>query len=140
MDRVKELMRVGRGFRYSFSDPYTAAAPSVTASTKSGDCKAKSLWLCDQLGDRDVRYVIGKARRTSHISHAWVMWNDGQRWWILDPTNTNRPIAADAAGKDSYIPLYSWDTNNTYRHGSTPTAPTVVAGKSSKKSPVASQD
>ena len=47
MERAQKLMRVGRAFRYSYTDPYNPALPSVTASTRAGDCKAKSLWLCD---------------------------------------------------------------------------------------------
>jgi hypothetical protein len=140
MDRVKELMREGRSFRYSFTEPYVAQLPETTARTRTGDCKAKSLWIADQIGDRDnIRYVIGKARRTSKISHAWIMWNDGARWWILDPTNTSRPIAADSVSKNEYIPLYSYDSNRCYRHGatqiftaSTGTPSVAVAGNSQK--------
>ena len=139
MDKVKDLMKVGRGFRYSFTDPYTAALPHVTAATRKGDCKAKSLWIIDQMGDENVRYVIGKARRTSRISHAWVMWNNGGRWWILDPTNTARPIAAEKVGSDSYIPYYSWDTSgNTFRHTTTRSMVSSVAGKG-RKAAVASR-
>lgn len=131
MERVKELMREGRSFRYSFTEPYVAQLPEMTARTRTGDCKAKSLWIADQIGDRNnLRYVIGKARRTSKISHAWVMWNDGARWWILDPTNTARPIAADSVSKNEYIPLYSYDSRRCYRHAATQifTANTASAG------------
>jgi transglutaminase-like putative cysteine protease len=131
MDRVKGLLREGKAFRYSFTEPYVAATPEVTARTRSGDCKAKSLWLCDQLGDPSVRYVIGKARSTSKISHAWVMWNDGSRWWILDPTNTSKPIAADSTSRNEYIPLYSYDRHGCYRHAATQTfmASSQIAGR-----------
>jgi hypothetical protein len=140
MDRVRELMREGRSFRYSFTEPYVAQLPETTARTRTGDCKAKSLWIADQMGDRNnTRYVIGKARRTSKISHAWIMWNDGTRWWILDPTNTSRPIAADSVSKSEYIPLYSYDSRRCYRHAATEiftasaaTAGAPVAGKSQK--------
>ena len=136
LDRVKELMRTGRSFRYSFTEPYTAQLPAVTARTRTGDCKAKSLWLADQLGDRNVRYVIGKATRTSKISHAWLMWNDGSRWWVLDPTNTSRPIAAESTSKNDYIPLYSYDTARSYRHAGLGGA---VAGVATKDSSVAAK-
>lgn len=140
LERVKELMREGRGFRYSFTEPYVAQLPETTSRTKTGDCKAKSLWIADQIGDRNnVRYVIGKARRTSKISHAWVLWNDGARWWILDPTNTSRPIAADSASQNEYIPLYSYDSRRCYRHSaaqiftaSAATAGAPVAGAAGK--------
>ena len=136
LDRVKELMRTGRSFRYSFTEPYTAQLPAVTARTRTGDCKAKSLWLADQLGDRNVRYVIGKATRTSKISHAWLMWNDGARWWVLDPTNTSKPIIAENTSKNEYIPLYSYDSARSYRHAGLSGA---VAGVATNGSPVASK-
>jgi hypothetical protein len=138
MDRVKLLLREGKSFRYSFTEPYLAAAPEVTARTRSGDCKAKSLWLCNQLGDRSVRYVIGKARKTSKISHAWVMWNDGARWWILDPTNASKPIAADSTSPTEYIPLYSYDRNGCYRHASTQIF--IANGATAGKPPVAGEE
>jgi hypothetical protein len=136
MDKVKQLLRVGYSFRYSFTEPYVAAAPAVTAKTHSGDCKAKSLWLVDQLGDRNVRYVIGKARSTSKISHAWVMWNDGNRWWILDPTNSSRPISADSVGRNEYIPLYSYDCGHAYRHAATTM---LTASTTTTNAPVAAE-
>ena len=37
-----------------------AALPETTAARRSGDCKDKALWLASQLGDSDVRFVIGK--------------------------------------------------------------------------------
>lgn len=114
--RVQSLMRTGRGFRYAFNEPYVAAAPEVTARTRTGDCKAKSLWLAAQLGDPHIRYVIGKASVDSGISHAWLLWDDGRRWWILDPTNQRRPLPADSAPPDQYIALYSWSTKGVFRH------------------------
>ena len=127
--RVQSLLNEGRSFRYSFTDPYMAALPAVTARTHTGDCKAKSLWLMDQLGDSNLRYVIGKARATSKISHAWVMWNDGSAWWILDPTNANRPIPAESTSRNEYIPQYSWAKSGSYRHNATGVNVAAVAGK-----------
>ena len=139
MKRVQSLLSTGRNFRYSFTDPYTAALPAVTARTQTGDCKAKSLWLMDQLGDSNLRYVIGKARTTSKISHAWVMWNDGSAWWILDPTNASRPIAADSTSRNEYIPQYSWAKNGSYRHSATSLGVAAVAGKG-KRAPSATAE
>jgi len=135
-DRVQNLLRVGRSFRYSFTDPYVAAPPAVTGRTKTGDCKSKSLWLVQQLGDANVRFVIGKARATSKISHAWVMWNDGSDWWILDPTNASRPIAAAKVAKNEYIPFYSWARDGSYRHAMTALNVAAVASKA-KRAPSA---
>lgn len=135
MDQAEKLMRIGRNFRYVFDDPYRPAMPSVTAASRSGDCKDKALWLCDQLGDANVRFVIGKARSTSKISHAWVMWKHDGRWFVLDPTNTNRPLAADRLSSREYIPLYSYGKDGVYRHKMTSYYAAKVAGRNK---PVAS--
>ena len=137
MERVRELMRVGRNSRYSFTTPYTAATPETTAATHAGDCKAKALWLADQLNDSSVRFVIGKARSSSRISHAWLMWQHDSRWWILDCTNMREPIPADRVSTSEYIPFYSFSKEGTYRHRATATLyADAVAG--SRNAPVAS--
>jgi hypothetical protein len=119
MERVRQLMREGRGFRYSFTSPYVAATPDVTEATHAGDCKAKALWLADQLNDQSIRFVIGKARRTSQMSHAWLLWQHANRWWILDCTNNWYPVPADRVSSSQYIPYYSFDKNGEYRHRAT---------------------
>jgi hypothetical protein len=120
LEKVRQLMSEGRNFRYSFTDPYTAALPQVTSSIRAGDCKAKSLWLASQLNDPSVRYVIGKARSSSRISHAWLMWKHDSRWYILDCTNVREPIAVDRiTPSKEYIPQYSYAKNGEYRHAST---------------------
>jgi hypothetical protein len=117
LDSVRKLMRTGRGFRYSFDTPYLANLPEVTASRRAGDCKDKALWLASQLNDSSVRFVIGKARSSSRISHAWLYWKDGNdKWWILDCTNASRPIPADRVSRNSYIPFYSYAKTGVYRH------------------------
>jgi hypothetical protein len=119
MDQVRRLMHKGRAFRYSFTSPYVAATPDVTASTRAGDCKAKALWLADQLNDQNIRFVIGKARETSRMSHAWLMWEHENRWYILDCTNNWEPIPADRVSSSQYIPYYSFAKNGEYRHRAT---------------------
>lgn len=120
MDQVRKLMVEGRRFRYSFTDPYTAATPEQTAATRSGDCKAKALWLASQLNDPSVRFVIGRASKDSKVSHAWLMWKSEGKWWILDCTLTYAPIPADHINPDrQYIPLYSYSRDGSYRHHAT---------------------
>ena len=135
MAKVASLMRQGRGFRYSHTEPYVAAMPDVTASRRLGDCKDKALWLCDQLGDKDVRFVIGMMKRSTRTSHAWVMWNDGCDWWVLDCTLNSRPIRADKVANGDYVPLYSWARNSSYSHNSNRMIASVA---SKKRAPVAS--
>lgn len=113
------LMRQGRNFRYILSDPYRAEMPSRTAARSAGDCKAKALWLYDRLGDATALYVIGKLERGSRRSHAWVYWRDQGRWWILDPTDRDAPIAADSVAPYRYVPYYSFGKDGAYRHAAT---------------------
>ena len=129
MDHVRILMREGRSFRYTYTDPYNPALPAQTAATHSGDCKAKALWLCDQMNDQNVRFVVGKTSPRAQLSHAWVMWEHAGQWWILDPTNTSVPILADRVPKNAYIPLYSWSKNGEYRHSATQLTVAEVATK-----------
>ncbi len=136
MDFVKKLMVEGRNFRYRMENPYVAAMPATTAAKRCGDCKDKALWLCNQLGDSDVRFVIGKTEPGVRISHAWVMWRNEGRWWLLDCTLRNAPVAADTLPENRYIPLYSYSKGNAYRHAATQVGIADVASR--RKAPVAS--
>ena len=102
-----------------------------------GDCKDKALWLCDQLQDPSARFVIGKMKRGSRISHAWVMWQGEGRWWILDCTMNASAIPADSVGPDSYVPLFSYSKNTAFRHTGSTGPLASVAGRS--KAPVAAK-
>jgi len=128
MDRVAELMREGRAFRYVHSDPYNPMLPAQTASRRAGDCKDKALWLCDQLRDSNARFVIGKMKRSSTISHAWVMWQTEGRWFVLDCTLNWRPIPMEQISKGDYVPLYSFAKSGTYRHAATSLQVASTAG------------
>src|SRR4051812_28435031 len=53
---VEQLTRQSNGFRYVFKkeQPYVPQTPEETEATKSGDCKAKSLWLASKMNTRKV--------------------------------------------------------------------------------------
>jgi hypothetical protein len=138
MDKVQSVMRQGRAFRYAHSEPYVPAMPQETAARHCGDCKDKALWLMDQIQDPSARFVIGKMTRGAHMSHAWVMWQHDGQWWILDCTMLSRPIPADKAGVNEYVPLYSYSRSSCYRHSDKAALTADVAAK--KQSPVASTD
>ena len=129
MDKVTALMKEGRSFRYQMDDPYVAALPQETARTRTGDCKDKALWLCDQLNDSSVRFVIGKTSRNAKMSHAWVLWKNEGRYWILDCTLNRAPIAADTLPADRYVPLYSYTKGTAFRHGGSSVNVAAVATK-----------
>lgn len=117
MNDVRKLMFVGRSFRYMSGAAYAPATPESTAARKAGDCKDKALWLANALNDGSVRFVIGKAKSTSSISHAWLYWKDeNSKWWILDCTNRKMPIPADKVTAGQYIPFYSFAKEGAYRH------------------------
>jgi hypothetical protein len=115
LERVDALMREGRAFRYTRSDPYTPAPPEKTASRRAGDCKDKALWLMSQLQDQNVRFVIGKLHRRSHIRHAWLLWEHDGREWILDCARFGHAIPADRFGPDEYVSSYSYSRGSAYR-------------------------
>lgn len=135
MQRAEELMREGRSFRYVHSDPYNPALPTETARRQAGDCKDKALWLCDRLQDSSARFVIGKMKRSSRISHAWVMWQNQGRWFILDCTLNWRPIPIENVAKGDYVPLYSFARNGSYRHATTSLM--LAGGRTPASEPVA---
>ena len=116
MHRVQLLLSICHDFRYIFSNPYVAASPRQTEDRRAGDCKDKSLWLIAQLNDISIRYVIGKLTRDARIKHAWVLWTDGDHWWILDPALRKSPIRADRVSTGQYIPYYSYGRGGTRRH------------------------
>ena len=133
MARARELMNVAHAFRYRSQHPYLAALPEATEASRSGDCKAKSLWLYDQLGDPAALYVIGKTFKGTKSNHAWIYWRCDSRWWILDPTNRSTPVAADSFPDDRYVPYYSFGKAGVFRHRATalflanaPATPTVA--------------
>lgn len=129
MDKVQAAMRQGRAFHYAHTEPYLPATPQETASRHEGDCKDKALWLMDQLQDPSARFVIGKMTRGAKLSHAWVMWQHDNQWWILDCTMLSKPIPADKAGANEYVPLYSYSRNSAFRHTDKVGLTADVAGK-----------
>lgn len=119
MADVCRRLKEAYAFRYEEGDPYRAASPEITSLIEAGDCKAKSLWLYNRLGDPGALYVIGKLARGEKKNHAWVYWRSDERWWILDPTNRAEPILAESVGPNRYLPHYSFGPGGTFRHPST---------------------
>ncbi len=78
--------------------------------------------------------MIGKTSRSARISHAWVMWQNEGRWWVLDCTLKLNPVAVDSLSEGSYIPLYSYGKGTCYRHSNSQT--NIAAVASHKNSPV----
>lgn len=89
---VNELMRTGRSFHYEYSQPYVAAAPAVTAARGAGDCKDKTLWLAQQMGSNDVRFVVGLREPHATKMHAWLLWQKSGQYFVLDCTYFSQPL------------------------------------------------
>ncbi len=117
--QVEQWVKEGRAFRYSFSktQPYVPQSPEQTESSKSGDCKAKSLWLASKMDTRKVRFVIGKFKRGAAQSHAWLLWNAPDGWLILDATMFNRSLSAASVSQNEFLPIYSYGPGSKYTHG-----------------------
>lgn len=137
MNKAEALMREGRGFRYAHTEPYVPAMPQETATRHVGDCKDKALWLVNELGDSNARFVIGKMKRGSRMSHAWVMWQNQGQWWILDCTMNSRPVLASSVGPDDYVPQFSFTKGVAFRHSDK--AAGMTADVAGKNAPVASR-
>jgi len=118
LETAAKLVRQGKALRYSYSksQPYVPQSPEETEAKKSGDCKAKSLWLASKLNDRNVRFVIGKARLVSSISHAWLIWQGPEGWMILDATNYSSPLYPARISSSEFIPTYSYSPGGKYSH------------------------
>ena len=116
---VEQLVREGRGFRYYFNkdQPYVPQSPEVTEATKTGDCKAKSLWLAAKMNSRSIRFVIGKLSLGSPKSHAWLVWESPQGWLILDATNYSKPLVPERVSPSELVPTFSYAPSGTkYLH------------------------
>ncbi len=115
---VEKLVREGRGFRYVFKkeQPYVPQPPEVTEATKSGDCKAKSLWLAAKMDCRKLRYVIGKFRLGDAQSHAWLIWNAPDGWLVLDATNFSKPLVPDRMSPTQLVPIFSYAPGGKFAH------------------------
>jgi hypothetical protein len=115
---VEQLIREGHAFRYSYNQaqPYVPQTPSETEATKAGDCKAKSLWLASKMNCRSVRFVVGKARLASAMSHAWLIWQSPSGWLILDATNYSRSLDPGRLSPNEFIALYSYSPSGKFAH------------------------
>lgn len=120
VDDVRRALRTAKRFRYFFdrSNPYVAQLPKVTEATKSGDCKAKSLWVAEKMGDEKIRFVVGKQSRRSQIAHAWLLRPKDGIWYALDPTNESDLLLAERIEGRRLFPRYSYDSAFRYHHPS----------------------
>ena len=113
---VTEYVKVGRGFRYYMKDPYVPQTPQETETSRSGDCKAKSLWGAYKMDDRTLRFIVGRAHASSGMNHAWLLWKSPTGWLILDPTLLSTPIDLNRVGPNEYTPRYSYSASGKFVH------------------------
>lgn len=120
VEKVRSFLRTARRFRYYFdpANPYIPAPPQVTEATRSGDCKAKSLWLLEKMSDHSARYVVGKPVATSRLSHAWLLWPKNGVWYAADPTMESDLLLAERIVGRKLIPQYSYQGSTAYVHPS----------------------
>lgn len=99
--------------------------PAEAQSGAPADCKAKSVALYEKMltsGATNVRLVIGKRTPSSKKTHAWLVWDNDNVSYILDPTFNYRAFTAKQAGKKNYQPLFAYAGGKKFR-----AAPTLVA-------------
>lgn len=120
---VTTYVRTSHGFRYNMKNPYVPQTPVETETSRSGDCKAKSLWVAYKMDDHSVHFVIGKARAVSGMSHAWLLWRSPAGWLILDPTNFSTPLDLNRVGSNEFVPLYSYTAGGKFIHAAAFKAP-----------------
>lgn len=120
VETVRSQLRTARRFRYYYdaSNPYIPALPEVTEAKHAGDCKAKSLWLAQKIGDSHSRYVVGKATTHSRISHAWLLWPKSGVWYAADPTMESDLLRADRIVGRKLFPQYSYSGHGAFIHPS----------------------
>jgi hypothetical protein len=125
---VREKMKEARRIRHHYDprNPYVPQGPATTERRQVGDCKAKALWLANELNDPRVRFVVGKYTAGRVKNHAWLMWMDGSEWWVLDPTFHDRPIRFDSTST-KWVPHYSYGKHGRYVHGDARQGPNIRA-------------
>jgi len=68
------------------------------------------------MNDQSLRFVVGKARAVSGMSHAWLLWKSPDGWLILDATNYSAPIELSRVGPNEFIPQYSYTASGKFVH------------------------
>jgi hypothetical protein len=127
LPEVEGYVKTGRGFRYYMKHPLIPQTPAETESSRAGDCKAKSLWVADKMDDRSLRFIVGRARASSGMNHAWLLWKGPNGWLILDPTLLSTPIPIGRVGPTEYTARYSYSANGKFIHpGAVSAKPTGV--------------
>jgi hypothetical protein len=118
IELVNELVKTGRAFRYVMKNPYVPQTPAETEASKAGDCKAKSLWVASKMDDRSIRFVVGRVKSVTGMSHAWLLWKGPEGWLVLDATMYSRPLDLARLGPQEFTPLFSYTASGKYVHGS----------------------
>jgi len=93
--------------------------PEETEALGTGDCEDMAILLYVKLknaGLLSTRLCIGKHNASAALMHAWVMWSDGERHYILDPSVSDQPLQTNQAPRGSYIPYYSYDGDDKWVH------------------------
>jgi hypothetical protein len=116
LELVEEYVRTGRGFRYYMKDPYIPQTPAETEASRSGDCKAKSLWVASKMDDRKIYFVVGRIKSVSGMSHAWLLWKGPTGWLVLDATMYSRPLEVARLGPNEFTSLYSYTAGGKFVH------------------------
>ncbi|HUW32489.1 MAG TPA: hypothetical protein VM223_12830 [Planctomycetota bacterium] len=93
--------------------------PQETEALGTGDCEDMAIWLYDKLrraGVTGIRFCIGKHVQDSSIMHAWVLWFDGSKTFVLDPSVSGELQNVKDIPSRLYTPYYSYDGDRKWIH------------------------
>lgn len=115
LDVVNQWMNRLRGIHYRYSAQWKT--PAEIEAERRADCKGKALVLYEMLqaiGATNVRFVIGKYRSDSRVTHAWLEWETVEGNFILDPT-FHHAVTREMQDNRSYIPLYAYEGEQKFQ-------------------------
>jgi len=93
--------------------------PEESEALGTGDCEDMAIWLYIKMkraGLEPVRLCIGKHTPGADEMHAWLIWRDRNRLYILDPSVTGELLPSEKAEPGTYLPYYSYDADRKWRH------------------------
>jgi hypothetical protein len=126
-EQVKRLLERASSFRYqpeaSGRDHWQL--PAETEKLGGGDCEDMAIWLYAKMLQKGLcgtRLCIGIRTPADKDMHCWVLWYEGNRAFLLDPTTRYGMVNTAQIPWGLYRPLYSYHRDRSFAHGRVPTS------------------
>jgi hypothetical protein len=96
------------------------------------------------MNDRTVRFVVGKYTRSAEMSHAWLLWENQGRWFVLDATMKSSASDLANVSENDWVPLFSYSARGKFQHDAASTMadlehPDPIGGSSRPRKLAASE-